>query len=196
MEYRSKKIAEKLDSISSIANNMVMQATGKRLITLASLGLTGTGDGAGSVVPLPLLLIPKSVGARWRVVGVGAYIYADGTSTIAESLTWGHYLSDLGAIDGDAFGSFVMDTTANKEVKDGDFIYQGVSPFNDYFDFDALANAGSHTWDIAGAGAGVLMGKWQTKSAHLVMSKVNVASSTARAYGFMLIEYEIGGGVT
>jgi len=196
MEYRSKKIPQFLDAPSSIANNMVMLATGKRLITISSLALTGTGDGAGSVVPLPLMLIPKKVGARWRVVGVGAYIYTDGTSTVAESFTWGHYLSDLGSIDSDAFGSFVMDTGAGKQVKDGDFIYQGIAPFDDYFDFDALENTGAHTWDISGAGAGVLMGEWQTKSAHLVMTKVNVASSTATAYAFFLIEYEIGNGVT
>lgn len=174
---------------------MVMLATEKQLATLSSAALTGTGDGAGSVVPLPLMIIPKSVGARWRVVGVGAYIYADGASTVAESFKWGHYLSDLGSIDSDAFGSFVMDTGAGKQVKDGDFIYQGIAPFDDFFEFDALENAGVHTWDISGAGAGVLMGDWQTKSAHLVMSKENVASSTATAYGFMLVEYETGGGV-
>ena len=196
MEYRSKKITGPLDSISSIANNMVMQAASKRLITLSSLAVTGTGNGAASVVPLPLMLIPKSVGARWRVVGVGAYIYADGTSTVAESFTWGHYLSDLGAIDSDAFGSFVMDTGAGKQLKDGDMIYQGIAPFEDYFELDALENAGVHTWDISGAGAGVLMGDWQTKSAHLVMTKANVASSAATGYGFMLIEYEPGGGIT
>jgi hypothetical protein len=89
-----------------------------------------------------------------------------------------------------------MDTTANKEVKDGDYIYQGVSPFDDYFEFDALENAGTHTWDISGAGAGVLMGDWQTKSAHLVMTKANVASSTATGYAMFLIEYELGSGVT
>ena len=196
MEFRSKKITGPLDSISSIANNMVMQAASKRLITLSSLAATGTGDGAGSVVPLPLMLIPKSVGARWRVVGVGAYIYADGASTVAESFTWGYYLSDLGSIDSDAFGSFVMDTGAGKQLKDGDLIYQGIAPFEDYFELDALENAGVHTWDISGAGAGVLMGDWQTKTAHLVMTKANVASSTATAYGFMLIEYEPGGGIT
>jgi len=175
---------------------MVMLATGKRLVTLSSLALTGTGDGAGSVVPLPLMLIPKSVGARWRVVGIGAYVYADGTSTVAESFTWGHYLSDLGSIDSDAFGSFVMATGAGKQVKDGDFIYQGIVPFDDYFDFDALENAGVHTWDISGAGAGVLMGDWQTKSAHIVMVKQNVANSTATLYPLFLIEYETGGGIT
>jgi hypothetical protein len=196
MQYRSKKIPSFLDAPGSIANSLVMQATGKQLITLASLNATANGDGAASVVPVPLLLIPKSVGARWRVVGVGAYIYADGTSTIAESLTWGNYLSDLGALDSDAFGSFVMDATADKQVKDGDFIYQGIAPFDDYFEFDALENAGSHTWDISGTGAGVLMGDWQTKSAHLVMTKANVASSTATAYAFFLIEYELGNGIT
>lgn len=196
MDFRSKKIPAFLDIPSSIANNMVLQATAKRLTTLSSMALTGTGDGAGSVVPFPLMLIPKSVGARWRVVGVGAYIYADGTSTVAEKFTWGHYLSDLGAIDSDAFGDFVMDTGAGKQLKDGDMIYQGIAPFDNYFDLDALENAGAHTWDISGAGAGVLMGEWQTKSAHLVMTKANVASSTATAYGFMLLEYEAGGGIT
>jgi hypothetical protein len=142
------------------------------------------------------MLIPKSVGARWLVVGIGAHVYVDATSTKAESFTWGYYLSDLGAMDADAFGSFVMDTTADKQIVDGDIIYQGIAPFDDYFDFDALANAGVHTWDISGAGAGVLMGEWQTKSAFLVIIKENVAASTGRGYGFFLIEYEIGGGVT
>jgi hypothetical protein len=173
-----------------------MQATGKQLITLASQGLTGNGDGTPSVVALPLMIIPKSVGARWKVVGVGAYIYHDGASTVAEKILWGHYASDLGSIDSDAFGSFVQDTTADKQVKDGDFIYAGIAPFSDYFDFDAPELAGSHIFDISGTGAGVLMGVWQTKSTHIVMSKENVASSTATAYAFMLVEYEQGGGVT
>jgi len=196
MEFRSKKIPTKLDSPSAIANNMVMQATGKRLLVLSSLSLTATGDGAGSVVAFPLMVIPKKVNARWRVVGVGAYIYADGASTVAESFVWGHYLSDLGAIDVDAFGSFVMDVTADKQLKDGDFIYQGIAPFDDYFDFDVPELEGAHTWDISAAGAGVLMGEWQTKSAWLEMSKENVAGSTSRGYGLILVEYETGGGVT
>jgi hypothetical protein len=196
VEFRSKKIPTNLDAQGSIANSLVMAATGKRLLVLSSLAATGTGDGAATVVHLPNMLIPKSVGARWHVVGIGAYVYANGASTVAESFQWGHYLSDLGSLDVDAFGSFVMDTTANKQIVDGDFIYAGVAPFDDYFEFDALANAGSHTWDISGAGAGVLMGDWQTKSAHLVMAKANVASSTATGYAFFLIEYEIGGGLT
>lgn len=196
MEYRSKKIPRFLDAPSSIANNMVMLATGTRLITLPTASLTGTGDGVASIALPPLMLIAKGVGARWRVVGVGAFIYNHGASTVAESFLWGHYLSDLGAQDDDAFGSFTMDVTADKQVKHGDFLYQGIAPFDDYFEFDALELAGSHTWDISGAGAGVLMGEWQTKSTFLVMTKANVASSTATGYGFFLIEYDVGGGIT
>lgn len=196
MQYRSKKIPGFLDAQGSIANSLVMQATGKQLVTLASLGITGNGASAGTTVPVPLMVIPKSVGARWRVVGVGAYIYNDGASTVAESFTWGHYLSDLGALDSDAFGSFVMDETADKQVKDGDFIYQGIVPFDDFFEFDVPELEGAHVWDISGAGAGVLMGVWQTKSAWLCMTKVHVASSTATGYGLFLIELETGGGLT
>jgi hypothetical protein len=196
MEYRSTKIPSNLDAMGSIANSLVMQATGKRLLALFGQSVTGTGDGAGTFVAAGAMLIPKSVGARWRVVGVGAYVFTDGASTVAEKIEWGHHISDLGATDYDAFGSFVQDTTADKQIKFGDFIYQGVAPFDDYFEFDALANAGTHTWDISGAGAGLLMGDWQTKSAHVTMVKQNVASSTATVYPIFLIEYETGGGIT
>ena len=196
MEYRSKKIPSKLDAISSIANNMVMQATGKRLLALFGQDLTGNGASVGTYVEIGGMLIPKSVGARWRVVGVGGYCFDDGASTVAEQIEWGYHLSDLGATDFDAFGSFVQDTTANKELVFGDFIYQGIAPFDDYFEFDAPANGGAHTWDIAGAGAGVLMGDWQTKSTHIVMVKQHIASSTGTFYPIFLIEYETGGGIT
>jgi hypothetical protein len=196
MEYRSKKIPTNLDALGSIANSLVMQATGKRLMALFGQNITDNGDGSATFVVSGGMLIPKKVGARYRVVGVGAYVFLDGTSTIAEQIEWGYHISDLGATDYDAFGSFVQDTTADKQLVFGDFIYQGIAPFDDYFDFDALANAGTHTWDISGAGAGVLMGEWQTKSAQLVTVKQNVASSTARVYPLFLIEYETGGGVT
>jgi hypothetical protein len=185
MEFRSKKIPDNLDTVGSIANSLVMQATGKRLLALFGQSLTGNGDGSATFVAAGGMLIPKSVGARWRVVGIGAYVYADGASTVAEKIEWGYQISDLGATDYDAFGSFVQDTTADKQIKYGDFIYQGISEFSDFFEFDALANAGSHVWDISGTGAGLLMGDWQTKSAHLVMVKQNVASSTATAYPFI-----------
>jgi hypothetical protein len=89
-----------------------------------------------------------------------------------------------------------MDTTADKQIKFGDFIYQGIAPYDDYFDFDVPELEGTHVWDISGAGAGVLMGDWQTKSAQLTMVKQNVAGSTATAYPIYLIEYEQGGGIT
>jgi hypothetical protein len=196
VEFRSKKIPTELDSPASIANNMVMQATGKRLAALFGSACTGNGDGAGTFVVSGAMLVPKKVGSQWRVVGVGGYVFTDGASTVAEQVEWGYQISDLGATDYDAFGSFVQDTTADKQLKFGDFIYAGVAPFDDYFDFDAPELAGSHTWDISGAGAGVLMGEWQTKSAHVVMAKQNVASSTATLYPVFLIEYETGGGVT
>jgi hypothetical protein len=196
MQFRSKKIPNNLDPQGAIANSLVMQATGKQLLALFGEGLIGHGADQGYLVVSGGILIPKSVGARWRVVGVGAYVMVDGTSTIAEQIGWGYQTSDLGAEDYDAFGSFVMDTTADKQLKYGDFIYQGIAPFDDYFNFDAPELAGAHTWDIAGAGAGVLMGEWQTKSAHLVMVKEHVANSTARGYSIFLIEIETGGGVT
>jgi hypothetical protein len=145
MQFRSKKIPNNLDALGSIANSLVMQATGKLLAILTTQGNTGNGDGAATYVTPPIMVIPKSVGARYRVVGIGAYIGLDATSTVAESFQWGHLISDLGAQDGDAFGSFVMDTTAGDQIVDGDFIYAGIAPFDDYFEFDALANAGTHT---------------------------------------------------
>jgi hypothetical protein len=196
MEYRSKKIPTNLDAMGSIANSLVMQATGKRLLALFGQDITGNGDGAATYAEIGAMLIPKSVGARWRVVGVGAYVFDKGTSTIAEKIEWGYMLSDLGATDYDAFGSFVQDTTADKELEYGDFIYQGISPFDAYLGFDVPENEGSHTWDIAGPGAGILIGEWQTKSAILTIVKQNVASSTATVYPIYLIEYELGGGVT
>jgi hypothetical protein len=196
MQFRSKKIPNNLDPLGSIANSLVMQATGKQLLILSGIALTGNGDGSATFSPIPLLVIPKSVGVRWRVVGVGAYIFNHAASTVAESFTWGYEAGDLGAVDVDAFGSFVMDTTADKQIVNGDFLFQGISPFDNYFEFDALANAGTHTWDISGTGAGVLMGDWQTKSTWLTMTKANVASSTATGMGLFLIEIETGGGVT
>ena len=192
--FRSTKISKNLDSLSSIANNMVMQATGKQLMALFGEDITGNGAAAGTYTEIGAIIIPK--GLKWRVVGVGAWCFDDGASTIAEKIEWGHHISDLGATDYDAFGSFVQDVTANKELVFGDFIYQGISPFDDYFGFDVAENEGTHTWDIAGAGAGVLMGEWQTKSAHIVMVKQHVANSTGTFYPIFLIEYETGGGVT
>jgi hypothetical protein len=179
MQFRSKKIPTNLDGPGSIANSLVMQATGKQLLALFGEYIIGHGADQGYYVAGGGILIPKSVGARWRIVGVGAYIAIDGTSTVAEE-----------------FGSFVMDTTADKQLKYGDFIYAGIAPFSDYFNFDAPELAGAHTWDISGAGAGVLMGEWLTKSAELVMVKEHVANSTARGYSIFLIEIETGGGVT
>jgi hypothetical protein len=196
MQFRSKKIPNNLDVQGSIANSLVMQATGKQLLALFGQSVTTNGDGSATYVAAGGIVIPKKVGAQWRVVGIGAYINNDGASTVAEKIEWGHQISDRGATDYDGFGSFVQDTTADKQLKFGDFIYQGIAPYNDYFDFDAVANAGTHTWDISGAGAGTLMGSWQTKSAHLVMVKQNVASSTATVYPIFLIEVETGSGVT
>lgn len=196
MEYRSKKIPTNLDAQGSIANSLVMAATGKRLSVLMNQDITGNGDGVATYIAIGAMVTPKSVGARWRVVGVGGYVSDSGASTVAEEIHWGYLVSDLGAQDTDAFGSFVQDVNANKEIVAGDFIYQGISPYDTYFEFDALANAGVHTWDIGGAGAGASMGEWQTKSAYLVIVKSNVASSTATLSGIFLIEYEIGGGLT
>jgi hypothetical protein len=196
MQFRSKKIPNNLDAQGAIANSLVMQATGKQLVTLSALGQTGNGHAGATFAPVPLMVIPKSVGARWRVVGVGAYIYNVAASTVAESFLWGYELCDLGAADADAFGSFVMDTTAGDQIIYGDFIYQGIAPFDDYFEFDAPANAGTHVWDISGDGAGVLMGDWQTKSAWLTLTKAHVVGSTATGFGIFLIEIETGGGVT
>jgi hypothetical protein len=196
MEYRSTKIPTNLDAMGAIANSLVMAATGKRLVTLSGEGLTGNGDGSATFAAVPLMVNPKSVGARWRVVGVGSYIYNNAASTVAESFTWGYQVGDLGAADADAFGSFVMDETADKQIVNADFLYQGIAPFDDYFEFDALANAGTHVWDISGAGAGVLMGEWQTESTWLVMTKANVANSTATGLPLFLVEIETGSGIT
>jgi hypothetical protein len=196
MQYRSTKIPANLDAMGSIAGSLVMQATGKQLVVLSGQTLTGNGHAGATFAGVPLMAIPKSVGARWRVVGVGAYVYTDAASTVAESFTWGHLIGDLGADDIDAFGSFVMDETADKQIVGGDFIYAGIAPVDDFFEFDALANAGTHVWDISGAGAGVQMGTWQTKSAWLVMLKVHVVNSTATGVPLFLVEIETGGGIT
>ena len=192
MEFRSKKIPKNLDSPSTIANNMVIQAVAKKICLVSGVNATANGAGADSDKVIAFSSCPD----KWRVVGIGAYVVAGGASTILESVLWGYLVSDIGAEDKDAFGSIVCVVTANKELVAGDIIYQGIAPFDNFLGVDALANAGAHTWDISGAGAGVSMGVWQSKAAILSVTKANVASSTATVIPFVLIEYDTGAGLT
>jgi hypothetical protein len=191
MEFKVKKTPRNLDNRLSLINSMINEMCGKRLELMTHDVSSGTGDGSDSVLTLGLVATPN----RWRIVGIGGLVQAKGASTILESMVWGYFASDIGATDEDAFGSVVCVVTADKELEVGDILYQGVSPYDDFFGFDALASAGVHVWDIAGTGAGVLMGDWQTKAAFLTATKKNVASSTAVIAPFVLIEFEIGGGV-
>jgi hypothetical protein len=191
MEFKVKKTPRNLDNRLSLINSMINEMCGKRLKLMSSAIASANGAGADSVVNLGLVAGPN----RWRIVGVGGYVVVKGASTILESMVWGYLVSDIGVADEDAFGSVVCVVTADKELEAGDILYQGISPYDDFFGFDALASAGAHTWDISGDGAGVLMGDWQTKAAFLSATKKNVANSTAVIVPFVLIEFEIGGGV-
>ena len=192
MEFRSKKIPGEMDSQSTIANSLILQATARKLVLITSNIVSANGNGAASDVYMGIVAAPD----KWRVVGVGAWIASGGASTIEESIWWGHLTSDIGGADEDCFGAFVCTPTANKELVYGDILYQGVAPFENFLGIDALENAGEHVWDIGGAGAGVKMGVWQTKMAALRVKKCNVANSTALINPFFLVEYETGGGIT
>jgi hypothetical protein len=191
MEYRSKKIPRSMDAPSTIANNMIMQAVARKIALISGINATANGNGADSDKVIGFV----SATDEWRVVGIGGWVNVKGTDQIAESVTWGYHISDIGAEDKDAFGSIVCTTTADKEFESGDMFYQGIAPFDDFFGLDALASAGAHTWDISGTGAGVSMGVWQSKAAMLSVTKVNVASSTATIVPFILIEYNTGAGI-
>jgi hypothetical protein len=191
MDFRVNKYIKSRDPIMGTIRGEMNNFLNQRLCLRIGHILSGTGDGADSRVYVGLAASPS----KWRVVAVGGWFWGDATATIAEKVEWGMLVSDAGATDSDAFGSFVMDTTAAKNLVGGDVIYQSIAPFENFFNFDTPTNAGSHTWDIGGTGAGLLMGDWQTKAAMLVAYKSNVASSTGTLIPFMLIEYDIGGGV-
>jgi hypothetical protein len=191
MEFKVKKTPRNLDNRLSLINSMIMESCGKKLELLSSPSFTGDGAGADSTIYLGLVTSPE----KWRIVGIGGYVVVKGASTILESMVWGNLVSDIGAGDEDAFGSVVCVVTADKELEAGDILFQGVSPYDNFFGFDALESAGAHTWVISGAGAGLLMGEWQTKAALLTATKKTVASSTAIIMPFFLVEFEIGSGV-
>jgi hypothetical protein len=191
MEFKVKKTPRNLDNRLSLINSMINEMCAKKLVLLSAVTATANGAGSDSIVNLGLVAGSN----RWRVVGIGGYVAAKGASTILESMVWGYSPSDIGVADEDAFGSVVCVVTGDKELEAGDIIYQGISPYDNFFGFDALESAGAHTWDISGTGAGVLMGDWQTKAAFINATKKNVASSTATIVPFILIEFEIGAGV-
>jgi hypothetical protein len=191
MEFKVKKTPRNLDNRLSLINSMIMETCGKKLEVMSAFDPSANGAGADSVVNLGLVAGTD----RWRIVGIGGYVVVKGASTILESMVWGYLVSDIGAADEDAFGSVVCVVTADKELESGDILFQGITPYDDFFGFDALESAGAHTWDISGTGAGLLMGDWQTKAAFLNATKKNVASSTATIVPFVLVEFEVGGGV-
>jgi hypothetical protein len=191
MDYRVNSFGPSKDKIINIARGEVITCCARRLMLLTGIGgVTGTGNGSDSTVRLGLIGAPEG----WRIVGIGAFVVAKGADTKQESITWGFGIGDIGAQDLDAFGSVVCVATSNKEWEAGDFMYQGIAPFEDFFKLDALASAGAHVWDISGTGAGVQMGVWQYKAAMLTVTKANVADSTATVVPFMLVEYNAGGG--
>ena len=191
MEFRVDKVLKSKDPIVGSIRAEIAQASAHKLELIGSKVATANGDGSNSLVYLGLV---AGVG-RWRVVGIGGYVVVGGLSTKPESMWWGYRISDIGALDSDAFGSIVCNTTADKELTGGDIIYQGISPFEDVLGFDALVHPDTHTWTISGAGAGVKMGVWQTKASMLSVRKENVADSDATIIPFVLVEYESGEGV-
>jgi hypothetical protein len=191
MEFKVKKTPRNLDNRLSLINSMIMETCGKKLKLLSATGATANGASGDSIVNLGLVAGTD----RWRVVGIGGYVGVKGASTILESIFWGYLVSDIGSVNDDAFGSVVCVVTGDKELESGDILFQGITPYDDFFGFDGLESAGAHTWKISGVGAGAQMGVWQTKAAFLTATKKNVASSTATIVPFVLIEFEIGGGV-
>lgn len=192
MEFRSSKIPSSLDHLSQIANNLVLEATSRKLELISGNTYSANGNGAASSLYLGIVAVPK--GSKWRVVGIGGLVANDGHNQVAEICQWGYHTSDLGAADLDAFGKVTMDNDELDAWNAGEILWQGISPYEDFFGFDALGDA-VDTWDIAGEGAGVLMGDWQTKAAAMIFTKADVVNSDALILPFMLVEYKTGSGV-
>lgn len=190
MEIRVNKALGSKDPLLSTIQGCI-SLTQRKLNIRKTQGVSANGDGSDSVMNMGIMM--STFG--WRVVGIGGYVVVGGLSTKAESGVWGFLVSDIGAADEDAFGSFVCNTTASKQFTAGDIIYQGITPFENVLGLDALAIADSHTWDISGTGAGVQMGVWQTKAAFLSFTKKNVANSDATICPFFVVEYNLGDGV-
>ncbi|HID20249.1 MAG TPA: hypothetical protein EYP28_04860, partial [Methanophagales archaeon] len=175
MEFRVNRIKKNIDQLLGAINGEIQYNVGHLLSLKSYAGKSGNGDGGTSWVFFDLLATP----GRWRVVGIGGYITNDGASTVSEKCRWGYRTCDLGGEDIDSFGEVVMDSDDGKNWIAGDVIYQGVSPFDNFFGFDTPTNEGNDTWDISGEGAGNLMGEWQSKATYLLFSKANVAGSRA-----------------
>jgi hypothetical protein len=190
MEFRVNKDVKTRDSLINNIRSEIQIVTAKRVELISAREYSANGDGSASYVYCGIVAAP----GRWRVVGIGGIVSTDGHDQTAEIGQWGYEISDLGATDYDAFGQVTMDNDAGDAWNDGEILYQGIAPYDDFFGFDALGDA-VDTWDIAGEGAGVLMGDWQSKSASLRFSKANVANSDAKIMPFFLVEYEAGGGV-
>lgn len=192
MDFNVVKPPHVMDSKLGMVYGAISRVGNKRVKLLSSRNaITGNGASGDSIVRVGIV----ASCCRWRVVAIGGYVYVKGADTVQEIMEWGYLISDIGAADPDAFGKVTCVATSNKEWEAGDFMYQGIAPYTDFFGFDALASAGAHVWDISGTGAGVSMGEWQTKAALLIATKKNVGSSTALIMPAFLIEYETGGGV-
>jgi len=159
-----------------ISPDMLELQTGYNL--LLGQVATGVADNTSSTVYLGMIPLD-----HWRVVGVGFIITANGASTVAETFEWGNALSDMGVADANAFGAYNIDTTADKQLADGDMYIASSSQGFDLVDVDALANAGAHTW-----GAGVSLGVWQTKAGLISFKKTGGIGATSTAIPFVLVE--------
>jgi hypothetical protein len=191
MNFRVNKYKNSRDPLIGSIRSEIAMGYGKIVKLVLGTGISGNGDGATSDIYCGLVASPDT----WRVVGIGGWVHTDGLATTAEICQWGTLLADLGSADIDAFGDVTMDTDAGDNWAYGDILYHGITPYNEFFGFDALKNGGEDTWDISGAGAGVLMGEWQTKASFLQFRKANVANADAKIVPFFLVEYESGNGV-
>lgn len=169
-EITFRKIVDEINKIHTPPHNQILISSG-----------TITGNGAAVASSIILGIIPYR---SWRVVNMGFVIGLDGTSTIAESVSFGIDECDVNKTDDvDYFGTFTQDVTADKEVNVGDMFQK----FNDTYLSVPIppASGGTHIWS-AGNPDGFLI--WQNKQGVIKITKNNVALSTALVRGWVLIE--------
>lgn len=190
MDFKVNRYVGSRDPLIGSIRAEVGKCCNVRVELLSARVYSANGDGAASYVYCGIVATP----GKWRVVGIGGIVAGDGHDQTAEIGQWGYGTSDLGTADTDAFGQVTMDNDAGDAWNGGETLWQAISPYEDFFGFDALGDA-VDTWVISGAGAGAMMGEWQTKVTSLRFAKADVANSDALIMPFYLIEYETGDGV-